>query len=418
MPRTSPDSRSLVPVWQNLMILTIASALLHGGSVRVAAQMKTGRPASASLRFPYEDNTVPATGRQATPVPLPRQLTRGETSQLARASQIAMNLSASSDDSFRRGLMPLGDHLRQLTLSYSLRQNVSGFGVGETRQALNARELERYREIVGQLEQFNQPASRGWAGDLALAHTYLARAEAESAYLAGEKGEMLGALNRQVEWSQRQLQSREFDAVLGIATPQAVVEAAQLERRAGLDAMPRNPTPEEYRPAFQAYRDQLQGVADMVKRWSEQGEGIGRVDRLHQVRFELAQTDAVLGTLNKNEMARRTALKTAEKELTALYQAQQEFRARGTASLFDLARTWSDRQSIYDQAADLKGFRSQESIKSHAKDFEQLQQFANQTGDHRGRLAADVEFISALKSEQELVALRNSMTDPFRGNRQ
>ena len=57
---------------------------------------------------------------------------------------------------------------------------------------------------------------------------------------------------------------------------------------------------------------------------------------------------------------------------------------------------------------------AQDAVASHAKDLDQLQTLADQTRDRRGRIAADVEFIAGLKAERELVALRNSLSDPFR----
>ncbi len=138
------------------------------------------------------------------------------------------------------------------------------------------------------------------------------------------------------------------------------------------------------------------------------------MDKLHLLRFEVAQADAILETLNGNEAARQTALKTAERELTNLFESQQQFYRHGTASLFELARTWSDRQSIIDQAKDLKDFHTEESLAAHAQDFQTITDLANQTQDTRGRIAADLEFINALKAEGEFVTLRNSINDPFR----
>ncbi len=413
-PRKVPFS-----VRQNLTVLTVLTALLLGESASIFAQAKLGYPAFSPPPVPYEDKAPPRSrlGRQREMPPPPklhRKLTRAEQAQLARTRQTAMRLAEKSDETFRRGLMPLGDYLRQLSLSYTLKKSVADLGGGQTRRALSSQEVSRYQGIVQQLQQFRQPASEGWAGDLALAQTALSRVEAESAQLAGDQSAMTAALDRQLDWSQKHLQARTFDAYLGMAPPQSVIEAAQLERRSGLDAMPRNPTAEDYRGAFQAYRDQLKNMADQVERWSDRGSGLGRIDRVHQARFELAQTDAVLGILNRDESARRTALKTAETELTAMFQSQQEFHSKGTAGLFDMARTWSNRQSVYDQAADLKGFVSKETAQSHARDFAQLENIADQTVDRRGRIAADVQFISALKAQQELAALQNTLTDPTR----
>jgi hypothetical protein len=180
--------------------------------------------------------------------------------------------------------MPLDDHLRQLYMSYSLRQNLSRVGEGESLESLNLEERDRYREIVRQLEAFNQPAAIGWAADLALARTYLARIEAETASLSGEQGRMYQALSRQAESAREHVELRRFDESLGLGSPQAVVASTQLERRADLENLPRNPTMENYRAAFEAYRGQLAEMATEVERWSTQGAGIGREDKLHPVR--------------------------------------------------------------------------------------------------------------------------------------
>ncbi len=334
--------------------------------------------------------------------------------QRARTRQLALSLAEKSDDNFRRGLLPLGDYLRQVSLSYNLRRSLLDFGEGGSRRNLANQEVARYQNIVRQLEQFGQPAAEGWAGDVALAHVYLARAEAESAYEAGDQGQVNSALQKQVDWSQQLVKFREFDKNLGIAPPQSVIAAEQLERRASLDALPRNPTTAEYRTAFTSYRNQLEDMAEKVNLWSERGAGIGRQDRVHQVRYELAQADAVLGLINGDKPARRAALQSAQNELTELFQSQREFYNRGTASLFDLARTWADRQAVFDQARNLKDFASTKSTASHAKDLEFLETLADRIRDQRGRISADVEYVAALKAERELTALRNQMTDPFR----
>ncbi len=309
--------------------------------------------------------------------------------------------------------MPLNDYLRQVSLSYNLRRSLVDLGEGGSRQDLVNQEVARYQDVAQRLERFGQPAAEGWAGDAALAHVYLARAEAEAAYESGNQGAVNAALHQQADWANRLVQYRQFDNALGIASPQSLVEAEQLERRASLDALPRNPTAAEFRTAFEGYRNQLAGMAEQVGRWSRDDAGIGRQDKLHEVRYEVAQADAILGLINGNNEARRTALESAQTELTSLFQTQKTFYSQGTAGLFDLARTWANRQSVYDQARDLKEFASPKTMASHAGDLEQLQTLADQTRDRRGRIAADVEYIAGLKAERELVALRNSMSDPF-----
>ena len=396
-----------------VLVFSFVSAWQFGFLREAIAQSGAGNPAARPLRIPYEDKRTPQPGRAAVPIQLPRQLTRAERAQLDRTREIAQRLAARSDESFRRALLPLGDHLRQLSLSYSLRQSVETFGVGETREELNRQELARYRSIARQLETFRQPASEGWAADSALAQAHLARAEAEHAYLNGEKGALESALNRQVEWAHRHVELRGIDAAVGMAAPRERIEATQFARRSNLDALPRYPTAAEYREAYRAYRDDLSDLAQNVERWSEQGAPIGRADKLHQARYALAQADAVLGLLNGNESERRTALRTAEIELNQVLEAQTEFFQNGTADLFDLAQTWQDRQLVYDQAADLNGFTTTESQTAHARDFERLQTYARQTLDRRGRIAADLEFITALSSEQEIADLRKNLSDPF-----
>lgn len=399
--------------WQSFPIMALGAVLLSWPSAFLFAQPATTARTTFPLPVPYEEEAPGGPGRNVPEVNLPRPLTHTEKSQLRSMRQVALKLSRQSDDSFRRGLMPLGDHLRQLFLSYSLRQNLARMGEGESLKSLNSDERERYRDIVRQLENFNQPAAEGWAADLALANMYLARIDAESASLSGDQGRMYDALSRQAESARQHVELRRFDEFLGIAPPQAVIGAMQLERQADLEALKRNPDLDEYRTAFHAYRGQLAEMVTQVERWSNQGAGIGREDKLHLARFEVAQADAIVAAINGNDSARQSSLETADEELTNLFRSQSEFQKHGTADLFDMARTWSDRQTIYDQAADLKDFPAQPSLTTHARDFQRLEQLANQTQNRQGRIAADVEFISALKAEQDLVTLRNSLTNSF-----
>lgn len=365
--------------------------------------------AGSLLAQPGAENSAPVirheekSPREPSAKP-PNKLTRPEKRLLAQADEAALRLSARSDEAFRRGLLPLADHLRQLRLAGSLRRSVAGVG-GESQERRHAEELNRYRGIVRQLEQFRQPAAEGWAADLALTHIWLARAEAVSASEAGDSAAMQAALQRQAEWARRHAALRRFDESLGLADPRSVADADRLERRASLDALPRLPTRVESQAVLQADRDDLKSLAGKVERWSQQGAGIGRGDRLHELRFERAQTDALLSAIHQEESARRSALESAERELNALFQMQRQFHARGTAKLFDLARTWSDRQSLHDQARDLKGFPTKSAKESHDRDFEQLQSLAQQTRDRRGRLAADIEFIAVLKMQQDLARI-------------
>ncbi len=236
---------------KSLLILASGIALLHGLVSGVYAQAKPAAETTFPLPIPYEEQS---SGKAARPIPkvdLPRKLTQAEKAQLAKTRRIALRLSQEGDENFRRGLLPLGDHLRQLLLSYSLRQNLARLQ-GESLQSLNQEERQRNQGIVRQLENFNQPAAEGWAADLALARVYLARVDAESASLQGESGAMFAALSRQAESARLHVSLRGFDEALGMAPPQALVEAAQLERRANLEALPRDPSLAEYRTAFGA----------------------------------------------------------------------------------------------------------------------------------------------------------------------
>jgi len=394
--------------------LCLSAGTRLGLTPRVFAQAQNPSASAGPLRLPYEDAQAPKRQREVRAPELPRKLMPSERDQLARTRENALRLAANSDHGFRRGLLPLGDHLRQLALSYSLRQSVATFGIGPSRETLNQQELSRYREIVETLEQFRQPAAEGWRADLALARSHLARVEGEQAYLQGDRMALRDALNRQVTWSNRHLATRELDHFLGMASPRQVIEAAQFERRSRLEALPRYPTSTEYRLAYQSYRDDLGDLVQNVERWSQQGAGLGRRDEVHRTRFALAQADAILGLLNADDSTRRRALQSAESELDALFETQTEFYRRGTVKLFEMARTWQERQAIYDQATDLRNFPRSQAEAAHARDFEKLETWAAQTRDRRGRIAADLAFISALKSERKIADLRNQLTDPFR----
>ena len=87
-----------------------------------------------------------------------------------------------SRDSFERGLMPLQDHLEQLSFATQLNLRLAGAtnqrDVQRDWQAQLVRQLEG---VAGRLEQFRQPASAGWESDVLLARFSLAEARAQLA---------------------------------------------------------------------------------------------------------------------------------------------------------------------------------------------------------------------------------------------
>lgn len=338
--------------------LAFGAYVLFGASPAKAQDQTVAKPAAAKM------------------VTIPPQLWQevGATSR---------RLMDQSRDSFEKSLMPLADHLDQLSVATNLYVRLA-----EATKQTNVQrdwQVQLVRQLQGvsaRLERFQQPASIGWESDVWLARFSLAEAQARLAKLDGRPELAAAVQARAAEFARQHWTKRLDDSSIGHASAMQIWRATSLLNNT------------EGRPAV-ADRDILRQAINATDRWNSWGAGIGRNDLREAFQYELARVDlqeSKPGTEVFVANARR-----AESLLVHLHETTMQLQSKETASLYDVATTWRKRaelhsflQSAGDDLVPKTWMQRRES------DFRGLQRLATNTTDRRGRNAADTTYVEVL----------------------
>lgn len=302
----------------------------------------------------------------------------------------SQRLIAQSRDSFNRGLVPLVDHLDQFTLASGLNLRLAALQKNRESQLewhrLQVRNLEG---VTTQLERFQQPASAGWAADVLLARLSVAQSQARLAAFEGRTNAATAAQRTIIDLARQHWDKRLDDASIGHATPMLLWRAAGLVFSS------------ENRP-LEADRNFLTQAIQATDRWNLAGSGIGREDLRDAFRFELARVDLMAakpGTESFNQQAER-----AEASAEKLFDTISLFQSKGTASLYDLASVWRQRQDLHAYIEEIRPEPIPAAWKQRrSNDLSQLTRLASHTTDRRGRAAADVSYVELLALAENAV---------------
>ncbi len=312
---------------------------------------------------------------------------------LRNASQ---RLITQSRDSFDRGLVPLVDHLDQFSLAANLNLRVASSQKNrETQLEWHRLQVRNLEGVTTQLERFQQPASAGWEADVLLARLSLAQAQSRLAAFEGRTNTVTSAQRAIIDLARQHWDKRLDDAGVGHATPM------QLWRAAGLAFASENRT-------LDADRNFLVQAIQATDRWNLAGIGIGRDDVRDAFRFELTRVDLLAakpGTESFNTQAQR-----AEASAKKLFDSISQFQSQGTASVYDLAAAWRQRQELHsflkeNQPEPLPAEWQQR----RSNDLRQLGRLATQTTDRRGRTAADISYVELLSLTELTMADNTSV---------
>jgi hypothetical protein len=344
----------------------------------------------------------------------PRPLTRAERVRLLRAAESAETLARSSGDAFHRGLMPLPDHLEQLSLAGRIEHDVARLsGSPDAQLDVLLRQVERYRGIVAHLERFTAANGPIAAADMHLARALLARTEAALDGAARRPAQAILSASHGDVAAELQVDRRTFDERLGLSTPEAVLDARLQQGVA--PALDTKSPPDVPPRALADYRDGLAALAARVEVWGRLGAGIGRADRLQNLRIHQAAIDRELAEAALDPAAMEVALSRAVEDSETLHETLSGFHRTGTATLFDLASAWrlrsdliasrpaSEPNSISEPASETPP----PGVAALEQDYEAIARLAAGQRDLRGRHAADVKYIRGLADVTELRALAN-----------
>jgi hypothetical protein len=294
-----------------------------------------------------------------------------------------------SADSFRRGLLPLSDHLQHLALTCEIESGAERAGqdlVNPLHSRAAQQRIARLSDVVALLEQFQQPAAAGWAADLALSRLVLSRAISEAAAQRGKTSAAPPMTSAEQHLAAEQYELRLWDAEMGLAGPPALVAAA-----AWLNVSP------------ELKRDFLEQVVAATQEWHDVGAGIGREDRLFQARLDLALLDAAPRETYDGPAVDRRAVRESDDYAARLFDARLRFYSAGTASLHDLSEAWLVRRRLHQAAAAAPSAVTPDMQAKREHSLTRLVQLADGTADLRGRHAADVAFVHLLQQWDQLI---------------
>lgn len=298
-----------------------------------------------------------------------------------------------SRDSFERSLMPLADHLDQLSVATNLNLRLAGATKQRDFQRDWQAQLVRQLEgVTAQLERFQQPASVGWQADVFLARFSLADAQARLAKFE-DRLELAAAMQtRAAEFAQQHWAKRLDDSSIGHASAIQIWRATNLLNNA------------EGRPAG-TDRNVLRQAIDATDRWSFLGAGIGRNDVRQAFQYELARVNLQESKPGTEVFAANA--QRAESLLVQLHETTTKFQAKGTASLYDVATTWRERSELHSRLQSAGDEFVPTTWKQRREsDFRDLQRLAANTTDRRGRNAADTTYVEVLSLAERTADVR------------
>jgi hypothetical protein len=358
--------------------------------------------------------TVPGWGQVANPAVA--RSTLGERGsdvgqKLREAVQAAQTLRTDSLDAFRRGLLPLPDHLEHLAAIFDAEGRAAwesvlrASGRGSNYEARPGYEkdtappidrkllikamqpvfearIQVLRDAVARLEQFKQPAAIGWAGDVALARVALCQAQLEAARWLGDRGQVLALENEEQVLAAQHYAQRLFDErFLGVASVPTMIHAVSLLNIA---------------PEFK--RNFYESAAVETTLWNLAGAEIGRGDAVTLARLNVSwlsgYTQQADGTLVINERNWQESDQLAQR----LFEQRLEWYPKGTATLADLSRSWQMRQQMHQIAREAGYEVPAASLEQHQRNLQVLVRSADAVRDLRGRAAADVRYVRVLSS--------------------
>lgn len=348
-----------------------------------------GRKASTGNNPGRAGNQPAGPVRKSATPPAPPAPQESSPSQFGRVppevAESAAELVEGSYDTFRRGLMPLRDHLDQLDIAWQAERKAAANGA--ELHAVDLRQIERLERALETLEKFNQPASENWVTELFLIRAI--HAQTRSLVLTGEgrDDEAADEHERAVRMASVHLAQRESEGsgviipgivINGVLQP-AVIETANVER-SPVDA-------EEF----------LSNPMMLSHTWALRTAESGRADpRLLDAYVNGWRN--LQASLDEESPEAAEHFAAADDAAQQLFSRQVEFYRRGSTSLYDTVRTLRLRDSLFDQVESHELTVSPDRAAQRRESLESLTELAENARDRRGRIASDIATIQLMSA--------------------
>lgn len=333
------------------------------------------------------------------PAPLPdaefQQMERDWKEAAGAIEQQSTQLADVSFEAYRRGLMPLPDHLAQLKLAESAELLLISRDDDGVR--FLDRKMERLQRVLTALEGI-RPAP-GWFSETLLVRALLAQARSQKAAVEGDDQLAETEYARALDLAQQHLDRQRRDSIVGF-------------RQGGITRFVNGEIVNDPRFggwAFFVYAPEaytelpadvfLQDAVSLLRSWrpqvpDEPGSPNAYIARYQLSRFHLRQS------LAAESGDWETAYRDGDEAARQLFALEVELLPSGTALLFDAAIAWELRDELAEILAQHGLEVPAESETGLQTDLERLTQLARFSSDRRGRLEADLTYIELLGTRQ------------------
>jgi hypothetical protein len=378
---------------------------MGGGSEIILAQdVGSAQPTAqhgAALQTEGPADQKKAAGEAgATRTPGTISLNRAQRRDLEQARRRAADLTGQSQSAFERGLMPFADYLEQEALVQWTEQLLSDVRFAGSSVSVRRQHLARMQTALNQLRQFNQPNAKHWEADVALAEWAVADAELELAREERGGAATLQAALRRSESAREHRRLRLRDADVGWASLQDTSLASSLMVSSTLpDAPGRDVSASDH-------RTYLTFVAERTAGWSRDGAGIGRADRVQASKLAVDLDELAANLQSDRKDRAQQSMRRADRGIRELFATQREFHEKGTASLYDVCRTWLAWRELHEMGAGQPDLVDAGQLAERQQARATLSGLADQTLDQRGRNAADITVVRLAEQMDDLETLR------------
>lgn len=341
-----------------------------------------------------------ATGRGERVSATPVRLSAEQQRTVEAAGRALRQLSDQSLDSYRRGLLPLEDFAEMQSATVSLAKSVSRLtGRDGDLSAALERQVRQTAVAATDLRDIRQPGAWNYDADRTLTELLSLDARRNLAELRGDRTAAATALRQRSQLAQRNWEIRKEYLAAGMSDFFQLAQAAELATAGPSDSSGK-PTAETI-AGWEAFRPQLASAVQGVERLGTaaatlNGGGLGRADQVALARFSLASLDCRLAVAREDASAARSAMQSALDSSREAFSLQSDYQTRGTATIYDLARTLRMRSDLLNQP----GIQAAETLQQELSgDLQSVARLAEQTVDDRGRRSADVSFVQAVVTQ-------------------
>ncbi|MDB5387842.1 MAG: hypothetical protein JWM11_3488 [Planctomycetaceae bacterium] len=325
----------------------------------------------------------------------------------------ALDTAATSDElckeMFDRGLMPLSDFAEQASANLEIRLAIADLQNDRTsRVRALSDHLDLMKTAAKQLQEFNQPAAKGWAADTDYIALLASNAEMRLAVTRGDKVGYEEAVEQSSKLAEDQFAKRLADFQTGQASLSLLSTAASyLTTATGVPAERREKDGEPTK--YEEYLSTLDDVVTQTEKFGELGAGIGREDRLFQAQFELSKATGQAAVQKQNFAEAATAFDQAADSAKDWFESEMKFYQTGTATLRDITQAWWGAAELTDRSERAGLIANSSTQESQAADLDRLQKLVAGTEDQQGRIAADIAYVNSLEKLDNLWARQRAV---------